>query len=165
MKIPEILKTFTYKCLFEILGFEIKPVLVCLGPILGCRDVPWACLQPVLGLSEAFRGRSWAVWRESGGCLFLSGHVWRLSWPWVRISSGLKSRKPFINKWSFNVFGLKSKPVLACLGPVLGCAGPVLGCLVLSWAVMEPSWNCPGPVSASLDLSEDCRGFEISWET
>ena len=76
LKIPEILKTFTYKCLFEILGFEIKPVLVCLGPILGCRDVPWACLQPVLGLSEAFRGRSWAVWRESGvvsSCLDMSG--------------------------------------------------------------------------------------------
>ena len=66
LEIPEIPKTFTSKCLFKVLGFEIEPVLACLGPVLGCLDVTWACLEPVLGLSGAFWGRSWAVWRESG---------------------------------------------------------------------------------------------------
>ena len=58
------------------MGFEVEPVLACLRPVLGCLDVTWACFQSVLGLPEVFRGRSWAVWRESGvvsSCLDMSG--------------------------------------------------------------------------------------------
>ncbi len=119
-------------CFFKVLGFEIEPVLACLGPVLGCLDVTWACLEPVLGLSGAGLGLS-------GESLGFSLPVWTCLEAVLALGSRWKyqkSRKPKKNMF-FQVLGFKREPVLACLGPVLGCAGPVLGCLVLSWAVLE----------------------------
>ncbi len=138
---------------FKVFGFKIEPVLACLGPVLGCLDVTWACLEPVLGLSGAVWGRSWAVWRESGvvsSRLDLSGGFLGVGFA-LEIPEILKTGEK--NKEFFRAFGFKSEPVLACLGPVLGCAWPVLGCLVLSWAVMDLFWSCPGPVSGCLGVS------------
>ena len=108
--------------------------------VLGLSWIVLTCLGPALSLSSVCLGLSGAGLGRSGESLvfsLLSGPAWRLCWLWVRVRSGLTSRQPFINKWSFNVFGLQSELDWACLGPVLGCAGPVLGCLVLLCAVME----------------------------
>ena len=98
----------------------------------------WACLGPVLGLSGAVLGRSWAVWRESGvvsSRLDLSGGCLGLGFS-LEIPEILKTLK---NQWFFKAFGIsgfskeqqkprqpRDRPRQAKMGPRQPQTGPRL---------------------------------------
>ena len=144
LEIPEIAKTFTSKCLFKGLGFEIEPVLACLRPVLDCLDVTWACFEPVFGLSGAFWGRSWAVWRESGT-------VKLLSFSGFRTLKAAKSPKlSGLGEAALRALGQVWGGSWAALGRLLGGSGRLLSGSGPLWAVLGGSWAAPGRLWAGL---------------